>query len=214
MKFLSVNQKGGGTVTVGDMGIVNVGIQSVVQEGDAYNFTGIVLGDSQVKLHAAVERFSTDKTLKAGQKDKAVLRNAKRQAFNATVELCRLDLGYKLAVRKMQLGRLLRKEICSALCGKGSRRSFCLGPCCLDTDFKIFCLDGFDKKEFSYPAGTLADLDSLLGERWDVQQLQNRIQFVTSILVRINENWVISGTITSSISWKLTPQNNYRSDLC
>lgn len=193
---------------------LQVGIELISRGNGLFNFEGFVLGDSEIKIHAPVPRFTSDKALKVGYKEKRQLNHAKEMAFNASIELCRVSFEYKMTLRQVQLGRLLRKEVDMTLRGKGGHRSFGFGPCCPETDFVIFGLNSFGKKEFSYRVGNLGDLDCLLGDRWDVNKLENRVYFVTSVVVRINEHWIISGRIAPSVSWKLDLSKNYRTELC
>ena len=75
----------------------------------------------------------------------------------------------RLSVRRALLGKLLLKEVKSGLRLASFKQTFSLGIVSPEFDYKIFNLNDKFKQEFSYALGNLSDLDSPLGNYWDVQ---------------------------------------------
>lgn len=131
-----------------------------------------------------------------------------------SIKHLQLDSIYRHMYRANQLSTALRKEASAGLRSKSRCRRFSLGLLCLEHDTNIF---GFRnrKKVYSYIHDTIAALDQLLGDKWDIQVIEgNLCQFVTQMAIWETKDGYVSGCIRTALCQEpLIPGQNYRDQL-
>lgn len=120
------------------------------------------------------------------------MNNAAAQAYVATVQNMKSS-DYRKLYRKMQLKTVVLKEVKQSLKTTSFQRSVSLGPLNFEHDFDIFGLRIPDVRSatFELKRDNLSELDTLLGEKWDLRVHEAGANFVTAFKVRITQDYAL-----------------------
>lgn len=164
---------------------VSVGVTTVLDNDTA---TGsLVIGGTlmqDISVTAPINKLSVAVS-NLGKKETATLKSSSILAKRE--KLVSAPFPLRLSVRKTLLGRSLRKEVQSALRLTSFRKNFCLGVVSPEFDIDIFNFPESMKVEYSYSAGNLVGLDSLLGKFWDVQSPSGNCNYVTKLTLKLKD---------------------------
>ena len=118
------------------------------------------------------------------------------------------NAAFRRKYRSRQVVTLLKTAVESLLTSKAANRRFTIMPVVLDVDLTLFDMT-LKQKSVAYAYGQdsadISQLDSLLGERWDVHESK----YITRIRFNLkNESLLVS--MAAAICRQEIPDNNYR----
>ena len=211
--FIKMNDSGtvieGGDIYQISGSEVCVGVKRVLMDSKAIG--SLVVGNvvmDDVTVTTPINRLATTKH-PVSRKDRQTL-----EAFSLLSRRDDLVTGsfeVRLSVRRALLGKLLLKEVKSGLRLASFKKTFSLGIVSPEFDFKIFDLNNKFKQEFSYAFGNLSDLDSLLGNYWDVQSPLGNCTFVTRVTLKVKDLHIVGKV--SYARCRMTLPKHYRAFL-
>lgn len=150
--------------------------------------------------------------------EQKMLLDLHKNSIAETLQQLGTDLAYRKEHRKVQLLSAIASEVDSAL-NKRQRNhtNFNLGLCTLDVDSSLLGMDipsGKTTTRFGYKKTVLplANLDPLLGDRWDVHQCDTILTFVTSLNIQINKKLCLVGSVYTATHNGLA-EGDYRTKL-
>ena len=159
--------------------------------------------DHDIHISMPVDRISgqSDRKLSSGlpKQDRDYL---SRFSLDSPVEqeiLLNSSAGVRHSVRSALLGRVIRREITSALSSKTYRKRVYLGLCSVEHDLKLLQIDRTTKKaSYSYKDGNMSELDQVLGLKWDVMELdESYFRFVTQVVFKAKDMMLFMNVSTA-----------------
>lgn len=152
-----------------------------------------------IEIKAKIERVAKAKT-SLSNKARRELNGIASNQFNCHLKHLSSSTPYRVQQRREQLKGGLKRELAAAFRCKHHRRSFSFGFCNQEVDLNIFGLDIFGKRRrvFNYKEDSIANLDHLMGEGWDVEVGEGKIVFVTQLSVCLNREGIMNGQISTA----------------
>ena len=200
-------------VTLASGGKLSVGICQITKKSNSFHLEGFLPGNPDIFVKCPVDIAKRTKVV-VTRTEKATLENARRSQFNVAMENSSRSSVYRKEFRQQQIGCFLRQQVFSALNSKAATTRVCLGLSFLETDLNVFNLNPFSKTRvvYSYNLGNLGDLDCLLGSRWDILIRDDRVSFVTQVIVSLSKDCTMKASISTAVSWGPLSRD-YRKDL-
>ena len=128
------------------------------------------------------------------------------------------DPQYRRLYRRAVLATQLRAEVGAALTSRiGKSGGTSLGPAIPDLDFGLLGLNPPDQDQrlICMKAQNMAEMDTLLGDRWDVREDDGVVRFVTTLRLSVTALPVfgIRAAVTSGRFDGRLKKNGYRKQL-
>lgn len=195
-------------------------VSSIQKKGTGFEVHGCLFScglSEDIKIAVPAKKVSKIcKPLHVTAKEKKIVKEWQSKAFTDSLNLKMSNFQYRKLVRQQELKNAILVEVQAALRSKFSKRRFSLGISTLEIDLSLFELDFFSKRhaKYSYYHDNLWQLDSLLGDKWDILFKDNILSFVTQITISLTKQNILQGSISRAQSYdSMTIDKNYRTAL-
>ena len=107
--------------------------------------------------------------------------------------------AFRTAFRIEQVRGLLTADTHSLLKSRGSVKRLVISPAVLDIDLEMFGLSPATRITcYGYKSRDIAELDSLLGERWDILCKPEGCRYITNIRLRLKKDLTNLASISAA----------------
>ncbi len=171
--------------------------------------------EQEVKVTLPTGRLQPITAPKLQRKDRKLLKSSASKAVQSTVSNMKSD-SFREAHRMLQLRSSLNKEIHQTLKSTSFEKTSNLGPVNFEFDFSLFDFSLPDNKSvtYSYENQNMSQLDRLMGPKWDIKIIDNGVNFVTSVRIRITPDFQLSISVKAATAMlNIDSDNHHRQQI-